>query len=371
MPQWVSILTEFIAPSRAEERKRYVPPLDGPLLRNSRLDVCSAMPGPALVAPTDVLPMSDGSLLVSSGEALVRCGPGDFASRHVLARLDGPAGPLALTAEGNVLVCVGGHGVVRVGPSGDVSPVLSDVDGAPLVCPTGIAVDLDGTVYVAEGTRDRLPGEWVWDLMESSSDGRLLALDQGSGRPTVLLDGLSYPNGIALSPAEDSLWFTTAWDHSIRRLDMSGARSSAVVQSNMAGYPAQIHPRAAGGYWVALFALRTQLVEFVLREDKYRREMMRNVPPEYWIRPALRGLNSGLEPLQGGGIKKLGESKPWAPPRSYGFVMRIDADGVPLESLQSPADGDRHGVWSAREADGRLYISCTGADAVLIADEGQ
>ena len=50
--------------------------------------------------------------------------------------------------------------------------------------------------------------------------------------------------------------------------------------------------------------------------------------------------------------------------------MKMDADGEPICSLQSPANGDRHGVWSAREADGRVYIACTGADAVLIAEEG-
>ena len=188
----------------------------------------------------------------------------------------------------------------------------------------------------------------------------------------MLADGLPFPNGISLGPDQESVYFTLSWDHSIRRRWVAGARAGQVetVRSNMAGYPAQIHATADGNFWVALFAMRTQLVEFVLGEDQYRQEMMRTIDPDYWIRPALRSLNSGLEPLQGGGIKKLGETKPWAPPRSYGFVMKMDADGEPICSLQSPANGDRHGVWSAREADGRVYIACTGADAVLIAEEG-
>jgi hypothetical protein len=374
MPQWVSVLTELVAPGRAEQRKRYIPPLDGALLPNDRLQACATVPGPALTAPMDVVPTADGSLLVSTGQEVVRCGPGDLATRRTVARLDGPAGPLAMTPDGDLLVCVGGTGVVRVDSSGQVDPLVTEVDGRALQCPTGVAVAADGTVYVTDGSAAHPPGDWVWDLMEENATGRVIAVDPGSRQGRVLADRLAFPNGVAVAPHSEWLYFTVAWDHSVQRLPISGTGNGngapETVRRNMAGYPAQIHPAPDGNYWVALFAMRTQLVEFVLREDEYRQEMMRSIDPDFWVRPALRTLNSGLEPLQGGGIKKLGEMKPWAPPRSYGFVMKMGPEGEPLCSLQSPANGDRHGVWSAREADRRLYIACTGADAVLIAEEG-
>jgi len=46
-------------------------------------------------------------------------------------------------------------------------------------------------------------------------------------------------------------------------------------------------PAADGGAWLALFAPRNRLIEFTLLEDAYRTQMMREVPREYWIAPAL------------------------------------------------------------------------------------
>jgi hypothetical protein len=95
--------------------------------------------------------------------------------------------------------------------------------------------------------------------------------------------------------------------------------------------------------------VRTHLVEFVLREDDFRNEMMRTIPPKYWVAPALSSNDDCLEPMQFGGIKALGIQKPWAPPRSYGLVARLDASGEVMESLHSRVGGRYHGVTAAIE----------------------
>jgi len=51
---------------------------------------------------------------------------------------------------------------------------------------------------------------------------------------------------------------------------------------------------------------RTQLVEFVLRENAYRRRMMKEIAPEFWIAPRLRSGQSFEEPMQGAHIKTMG-----------------------------------------------------------------
>ena len=87
------------------------------------------------------------------------------------------------------------------------------------------------------------------------------------------------------------------------------------------------------------------------------------------IAPSLRATGSYLEPLQGGGIKKLGIVKPWAPPRSYGLVVRIDSSGDIVESLHSRVGGSCHGVTAARPAGGRLYIVSKGHSKLLVRAE--
>ena len=111
--------------------------------------------------------------------------------------------------------------------------------------------------------------------------------------------------------------------------------------------------------------MRTKLVEFVLQEDQYRQAMMAQIEPRYWVVPALAALDDHWEPLQGGGIKQLGISKPWAPPRSYGLVVRLDPDLEPVASLHSRANARRHGVTGVLELDAQLLCTSRGNGLVL------
>ena len=65
--------------------------------------------------------------------------------------------------------------------------------------------------------------------------------------------------------------------------------------------------------------------------------------------------------MQGAHLKTMGVVKPWAPPRSYGLVIRLDAEGVPLYALHSRVDGVNHGIVAAVEMDGALYRARQGA----------
>jgi hypothetical protein len=57
--------------------------------------------------------------------------------------------------------------------------------------------------------------------------------------------------------------------------------------------------------------------------------------------------------------------KPWAPPRSYGLVIRLDDHGLIRYSLHSRFDGKHHGIVAAVERDGWLYLLCKGRRRLL------
>jgi hypothetical protein len=137
------------------------------------------------------------------------------------------------------------------------------------------------------------------------------------------------------------------------------------VLEHLPVYPSRLSPAASGGFWLTAFAARTQLVEFVLRENAYRRRMMAEIDPEYWIAPKLKSGQSFLEPMQGAHIKTMGVVKPWAPPRSYGLVIRLDAAGVPLYALHSRVDGVNHGVVAVVEMNGALFAIAKGPGRLL------
>ncbi|MDP3525151.1 MAG: strictosidine synthase, partial [Hoeflea sp.] len=123
---------------------------------------------------------------------------------------------------------------------------------------------------------------------------------------------------------------------------------------------------AADGAWLAIFAPRSQLVEFVLRERAYKTRMIAEVPRPFWIAPSLRTGRSFYEPLQGGSVKQLGLLKPWAPTLSSGLCVRLDRAFQPVESLHSRADGATHGVTDMGEHQGRVFIAASG-DGVVVA----
>lgn len=362
------LVKEFLFPGRSGVRA--IPPLDGGLTPNDALeridDSIDELPG-----PDDMVRDAFGSLYVTTADKVVRRYGLNFGHHEVTATVPGEAGAIALDHQDGLLVCVAGLGLVRIDQGGGLEVLVdADSDGVPTHCLTGVAVAGDGTLYLTDGSLRHHGGDWVRDLMEQNALGRLLRYDPRTRRTTVLASGLAHPSGLTLTPDEDALIVSEAWSHSLRRFPLSNPGRAEVFRDNLPGYPGRISRASGGGYWLAVFALRTQLVEFVLSQRDYVEEMMRTIEPDLWIRPALRGLDSGLEPLQGGQIRKLGVIKPWAPPRSYGLVTRLDPDGYPVRSLHSRGGGRRHGVTSVKQYGDRLFIAVRGGDEVLITRAG-
>jgi len=320
--------------------------------------------------PEDALVGPDGHLYVTSGNTVIRFSGPDFGLREVLATADGETGAMALDPDGRLLVCVAGVGVLRIGLSGSTEVVCDKAEGGPVHCPTALAVAKDGTTYVTDGSTRHQGQRWVYDLMEQNSLGRLICVDSTRRDARVLEGALRYPSGIALTESEDAIILSEAWAHRIKRHGLNHSSADGVLRDNLPGYPGRLAPASDGQLWLAMFALRTQLVDFVLTQRDYVKAMMENIEPEYWIRPALSGLNSGLEPLQGGQVRKLGVIKPWAPPRSYGLVVKLEEDGHPVLSMHSRGGGKRHGVTSARQSDCRLTVAVRGGNQVLITELG-
>jgi hypothetical protein len=59
----------------------------------------------------------------------------------------------------------------------------------------------------------------------------------------------------------------------------------------------------------------------------------------------------------------MGVLKPWAPPRSYGLVLRVAADGRIERSLHSLVDGRHHGITAVVEHGRALYAVSRAAAA--------
>jgi hypothetical protein len=336
-----------------------IPVLDGGFSPNERLDQARQL-GETLNAP-DALAMNDrGTLYASAGTTIFACTGRDFEMRKPLVSFPANAGGLAWSEATGLIACISGQGICVVDEAGKVTHWLETVDGEPIHCPTAVAIDADGTIFLTDGSRHNISDEWLTDLMQKRApSGRLIACDSELKHARVLAKGLDWPSGVALAHDGQGILVSEAWQHRLSAFDHSG-KGRRVLVNNFTGYPTRIVRGIHDDYWMAFFALRTQLTEFILREHAFRTRMIANVPPYLWVGPTLGGSFDYREPTQIGRIKKLGIQKPWAPPRSYGLVARLDANGRALESFHSRASGRLHGVTSVMVGGGAVLVASKG-----------
>lgn len=270
---------------------------------------------------------------------------------------------LAARGDGALAVGLSGDGIVISRPGqGDLH--LREIGGKALNCPTALAFADDDALMICNGSATNTPGGWRRDLMERNRSGSVWRLDLKSGANECLANGLGYPAGVATTPS-GKIVISESW---LSRLVTLEPKGNTTLVEDLPGYPGTISPADDGGYWLSVFAPRRQIIEFILREDAYRKSMMETLPEAYWVAPALRSGDSYFEPVQGGGVRHLGILKPWAPTRSYGLLVQCDAEFNAKASFHSRADGVRHGITSAIELGDRVLATSSGAGLLLAID---
>ncbi len=196
--------------------------------------------------------------------------------------------------------------------------------------------------------------------MERQCAGSVWQVSVSDGSARKLADRLGFPFGI--SALEADIVICESWRHRLLRLSETGSKT---LLADLPGYPARIAAAIGGGYWLCVFAPRSQLIELVLIERAFRERMLRELAPECWVAPSLAPARSFLEPMQGGALRTHGIVKPWSPTRSYGLLIRLDGRFRPIASYHSRADGKHHGVTSCVDAGSTVLITSKGGDAIL------
>lgn len=328
-----------------------VPILDGAFKPNNLLEEAEVLlERPGL---EDMALAPDGGLFVAAGPDVLSVGA-DGAAREV-ERHEAAVTALAFLPDGRRAVALGDRIRIEGRPA-----AIAEAAGKPFRAITALAPLPDGRLLICDASARQDGAHWKHDLMGKGHSGRLVALDPASGRAELLQDGLAWAFG-AMATTGGAL-VSESWRH---RLRLAG-RGDATAE--LPGYPARITPTADGGFWLSLFAGRAQIVEFILQENAFRREMMATVAPDYWISPALSSGADFLEPLQSGGVKHMGILKPWAPPRSYGLAVRFDAGRIPRMSVHSRVGGRNHGIVTTLERGGEVLALSKGAGRLLRLD---
>ncbi|QJS14699.1 strictosidine synthase family protein [Streptomyces argyrophyllae] len=222
--------------------------------------------------PEDVVADPQGRVLtgVEDGRILRVHHPADprRTRTEVLAETGGRPLGLELLPDGALVVCDAERGLLRVGPHDGTVRVLADaVAGERLrFCSNAVAVP-DGTVYFTVSSRRHPVGRWIGDIVEHTGTGRLLRLAPGDREPEVLLEGLQFANGLALSADGSFLVIAETGSCRLTRCRLTGPRAGhAEPFAELPGMPDNLWREGSGGpLWVALASPRVPPLDLLHR----------------------------------------------------------------------------------------------------------
>ena len=140
-------------------------------------------------------------------------------------------------------------GVWRLDRAGELRPILTEIDRAPLP-PTNFAtVDARGRIWVSVSTRLR-PRQLAW--RPDVADGFVVVLDQRGAR--IVADGLHYTNEVRVSPDGSFLYIVETFGRRLVRCPISAdgrlGAPETVIQFGQGTFPDGFEFDAEEGIWV-------------------------------------------------------------------------------------------------------------------------
>ncbi len=199
----------------------------GPYNRNERLAAALPVSVAPEIGPEHIEFGPDGMLYtgVLSG-AVLRMNPDGTGVETVVNTGGRPLG-LAFDAEGRMVIADAMSGLLVVGPDGKVA-VLADQSGVdPVFYADAVVVAGDGRIYFTDATRrfsSRELGTFeaaLLDVMEHSCTGRVLEYQPSTRTQRLVMSGLCFPNGLALSADESRLFIAETGEYRIWRVDVA------------------------------------------------------------------------------------------------------------------------------------------------------
>ena len=217
-------------------------------------------------------------------------------SAEVFARVGGRPLGLAFAPDGRLVVANHGLGLQAVDPAGRVEVLTDTVAGSPVLFANDLDIGPDGVVYFSDSSRryntttlGDVPSYLLPDMLDGRASGRLLTYDLRSGETTVLLDGLYFPNGVAVTADGARVWVAESNRYRILEHTLGGGTRTAL--DDLPGTPDNIDRDPAGRMLVALYDRTAALDALVLPND-LARQIMARLPGSLFVNEE--------EPLTGG-----------------------------------------------------------------------
>jgi len=315
--------------------------------------------------PEHVLVGADGDLYAAvDGGKILRMNA-DGTSMEVWAQTGGRVLGFDFDGQGRMIAADAVRGLLAIEREGESAgdrkvTVLADKVASssgldPIRYADAVTIAADGKIYFTDASRRFGPARWggtfnasVLDIMEHSATGRVIVYDPSNSETEVMVDGLSFANGIVLSADQSSIYVVETGEYriwkfavSVRGLNardidpaaQSPSGDARIFLANLPGYPDNLMRGLNGRIWAGLVKPRSRETDS-LSDKPFVRKLAMRLP------------------------KRL-----WPVPPAYGHVFAFDEDGNIVADLQDPS-GRYPETTGVTETPERLYIQSLHAPAL-------
>lgn len=312
-----------------------VPPLTGVLAVNDRLTGAELLGLGKIAGPEDVDVDAEGRVYggLADGRIVRLLADGSVED---FANTGGRPLGMEFDSGGRLIVADAWKGLLSISSGGQVTVLTSEAGGVPFAFTDDVDIARNGTIYFTDASSKWHQPDYELDLLESKPYGRLLAYDPNTRSTTVLLDGLYFANGVALSSAEDFVLVNETWRYRVIRYWLAGPRAGQhdVFIDNLPGFPDGISGNRNGVFWLALPSPRKADLDFIHRFPLIK-EIVAGLPQ--FLRPkAVR----------------------------YGLVMALDENGHVLASLHDSRGEHLREITSVEQAGDYIYFGSLSNDRI-------
>ncbi len=287
--------------------------LVGPYEPNSRLRVARPVSIGEYSGPEDITGGRDVYLYASTSSGHIIRFRGNGSQLSVFADVGGRPLGLEFDDQGNLYAANAPLGLQKISPDGSIETLVSEVDGEKISYADDVAVAADGRVFFSDASSKFNPknagGSYeasLLDILEHGGNGRIFEYSPYSRQTKVIMDGLNFANGVAISDDQQYLLVNETGHYRVLKYWLEGpiAGTTEVILENLPGFPDNVNNGLKGKFWIGLVAPRNKMLDD-LSGWPFLRKMVQRLPAAF---------------------------RPKAVPSTH--VIAIDGDGQILMNLQ-------------------------------------
>ncbi|XP_058740175.1 protein STRICTOSIDINE SYNTHASE-LIKE 2-like [Vicia villosa] len=258
---------------------------------------------------------------------------------HICGR---PLGLCFNTASGQLYVADAYMGLVVIEPNGGTATKLIShaVQDQPLGFTNSLDIDQNsGAVYFTTSSTKYERRSYVSLILSGDKSGRLIKYEPKSEKVTVLLNNLTFPNGVALSKDGNYILIVETTSCRVLRYWLQTSKAGTLeVFANLPGFGDNIKRSPRGGFWVGIYSKRETFIKWILSYP--------------WIGKGLVMLPLDMTKT----YSYLGKIK-----GSSGMAIRLSEEGEVLEVVEDDRSGYRKSISDVEERDGVLWLGSVDA----------